>query len=44
MEIRKNVFTKRIVKHWNRLPRTVMESPSLGVFNRHVDVALEDMV
>ena len=44
MDIRKNFFTERVVKHWSRLLREVGESPSLEVFKRRGDVALRDVV
>jgi len=31
-------------KHWNRLSGEMVESPSLEVFKRHVDMALRNMV
>lgn len=44
MGIRMNFFTERVVMLCQGLPRAVMDSPSLEVFKRHVDMAVRDLV
>ncbi|KAK4806808.1 hypothetical protein QYF61_005604 [Mycteria americana] len=44
LDIRKHFFTKTVVKHWNRLPREVVGAPSLSVFKRPLDNALNNMI
>jgi len=40
LNTRKNFFTLRVTDHWNRLPREVVESPSLEIFMTRLDKAL----
>ena len=44
MDTMKIFFPERVVRHWTRLPRAAVESPSLEEFKKHGDVALGDMV
>jgi len=37
LNMKKNFFTLRVMEPWNRLPREVVESPSLEIFKAHVD-------
>ena len=44
LDIRKKFFTMRVVKHWNGLPREVVEAPSLETFKTRLDSNLISLV
>ncbi|KFO55213.1 hypothetical protein N302_15057, partial [Corvus brachyrhynchos] len=44
LDIRKKFFTLRVVRHWNRLPREIVDAPSLEVFKARLDAALSNLV
>ena len=44
MDVRKKFFTVRVVRYWNRLPREVVDAPSLEVFKARLDGALGNVV
>jgi len=44
LDIRKNFFTMRVVKHWNGLPREVVDAPSPEVLKARLDGALSNLI
>ncbi|GAB0177410.1 hypothetical protein GRJ2_000206200 [Grus japonensis] len=44
LDIRKKFFTVRVVRHWHRLPREVVDAPSLEGFKARLDGALSSLV
>ena len=43
-DIRKKLFTVRVVRHWHRLPREVVNAPSLETFKARMDEAVSNLV
>ena len=44
MDIRRKLFTRRVVTHWNRLPKEAVGAPSLEAFKARLDVTLGSLV
>ena len=44
LDIRKKFFTVRVVKHCNRLPREVVEAPSLETFKARLIGAVSNLI
>ena len=44
MDIRKKSFRVRVVRHWNRLPREVVDALSLETFKARLDQALGSLM
>jgi len=43
-EIRKQLFTMRVLRHWNRLPRGAVAAPSLEGLKATLEGALSNLV
>ncbi|KFO85600.1 hypothetical protein N320_13267, partial [Buceros rhinoceros silvestris] len=44
VDLRKTFFTMRVVKHWHRLPREVVDALSLKTFKVRLDMALGNLI
>ena len=44
LNMRKNFFPLRVTEPWNRLPREVVESPSLKIFKTRLDKVLSSLL
>lgn len=40
LNMRKHIFTVRVTKHWLRLPKDTVDSPSLKIFKSYLDMVL----
>ena len=44
LDVGRKFFTQRVVTHWNRLPKEVVDSPSLEAFKTSLDMTLGSLV
>ncbi|KFV45940.1 hypothetical protein N341_12761, partial [Tyto alba] len=44
LDVRKRFFVVRVVRHWNRLPREVVDGPSMEMFKARLDGTLSSII
>ena len=44
MDIKKKIFTVRVVRHWNRLSREAVDAPSMETFKVRLDGSLSNLI
>ncbi|KFV08405.1 hypothetical protein N340_08037, partial [Tauraco erythrolophus] len=44
LDLRKKFFHLRVVRHWNRLPREVVDAPFLEVLKARLGEALSNLI
>jgi len=44
LAVRRKFFTMRVVKHWNRIPREVVNAPSMEIFRVRSGGALSNLI
>ncbi|KFQ19763.1 hypothetical protein N332_15019, partial [Mesitornis unicolor] len=44
LDVKKKFFNTRLIDHWNRLPREVVEAASLEIFKNRLDGALSNLI
>lgn len=42
--LRKHFFTEKVVKHWNTLPRELVNTPDMSVLKRLLGNALKNII